>query len=119
MKKIIKNTTQRRKIRIRKKLMDNRGLPRLSVHRSNKHLWAQLIDDKKGHTLFSLSTKNQPLEKKQKLTKTQQASHLGTLSGQAILKLKVTNIRFDKGAYRYHGRVKAFAEAARKTGLKF
>jgi len=99
--------------------MDNKGLPRLSVYRSNKYTWAQIINDKKGHTLLSLSTKNLPQKTDKKPTKTQQASILGTLIAKKALKTKIVHVRFDKGAYRYHGRIKALAESARKAGLKF
>ncbi len=99
--------------------MDNKGLPRLSVHRTNKYTWAQIINDKRGHTLLSLSTKNLPQKTDKKLTKTEQASALGTLIAKKALKVKIIHVRFDKGAHCYHGRVKALAESARKAGLKF
>ncbi len=116
--KIIKNSSERRKIRTRKKLSDNKGLPRFTVFRSNRYLWAQIIDDKKGLTLLSSTTKTLP-ETKEKLTKTQEAQKLGEIIAKKALKLKITRVRFDKGPYRFHGRVKALAQSARKSGLKF
>ena len=110
------NTKIRRLLRVRNKIAQNLGIPRLSVFRSNQHIWAQIIDDKHGKTLVSTSTKTL---KDTKGTKIERA----TLVGQEIAKLaltkKIINIRFDRGLYRYHGRVKALADGARSGGLKF
>ena len=89
--------------------------PRLSVFRSNKHLYAQLIDDDKAVTLEATSDKGF----KGKYTKTDIAGMVGeTLAKRAKTK-KISKVVFDRGSYRYHGRVKALAEGARKGGLKF
>ena len=109
-----RDTKIRRLRKIRGKLSENPNIPRLSVFRSNCHLWAQIIDDKHGKTLASASTKTT----KTKGTKTEQASAVQALA-KAALDKKVTFVRFDRGLYRYHGRVKALAQAARKAGLKF
>lgn len=105
----------RRIRKVRGRLSANSSIPRLSVFRSNYHLWSQIIDDKHGKTLASASTKTI----KTKGTKTEQASAVGQALAKAALDKKVTFVRFDRGLYRYHGRVKALADAARKAGLKF
>lgn len=113
---IIQNQKLRRLRRIRSKIMINLGVPRLSVYRSNQHVWAQVIDDKHGKTLVSASTKT---IKDVKGSKSDKAAAVGTAIAKLALAKHVTKIRFDRGLYRYHGRVKALAQAARKGGLKF
>lgn len=89
---------------------------RLSVARSNQHMQAQLINDSKGVTVVGVSEAN--LTEKAK-TKIERARQLGKLLAEEAKKRKVTKVVFDKGEYRYHGRVKALAEGAREGGLKF
>ncbi len=89
---------------------------RLSVSRSNKGIYAQIIDDAKGITLVGIGQK---AVKDTKGTKTEKAFALGELIAEKAKEKKVTAIVFDKGAYRYHGRVKAVAQGARKGGLVF
>ena len=113
---IIHNTKLRRQIRVRSKLAQNLGIPRLTVFRSNYHIWVQIIDDKHGKTLVSTSTKTLKLTKG---TKTEQAAIVGTAVANLALVKKLVHLRFDRGPYRYHGRVKALANAAREGGLKF
>ena len=94
--------------------------PRLCVFRSLNHIYAQVIDDAKGHTLASASTLNP--EFKSSLdgkAKTTQAELIGSLVARRIRSLGIEQVAFDRGGYKYHGRVKAVAEAARKEGLKF
>jgi large subunit ribosomal protein L18 len=112
---IIQNAKLRRLKRVRSKLSQNLGIPRLSVFRSNQHIWAQIIDDKHGKTLVSASTKSV----ESKGTKTEKAFAVGEAIAALALEKKVKNIRFDRGSYRYHGRVKALAEGARSKGLQF
>ncbi len=112
---ITKNRTQKRQNRVRAKIAKNIGIPRLSVFRTNSHIWAQIIDDKHGKTLVSSSSK----VLKAKGTKTEAATQVGLDIATKALEKKVLNIRFDRGAYKYHGRVKALADAARDGGLKF
>lgn len=90
-------------------------MPRLSVHRSNKFMSAQLIDDDHAVTLVGVS--EQMLETKG--TKTERAKALGVLMAKKAIDAKVKTVVFDRGAYRYHGRVRAFAEGAREGGLQF
>ncbi len=91
--------------------------PRVVVYRSNKFISAQVIDDLAQKTLVAVSQKD--LETKKKLTKIEQARELGTLLAKKTLAKKVKKVRFDRRNYRYHGRVKALAEALRKGGLDF
>jgi len=112
---IIHNSIERRKLKVRKKLSSNQSLPRLSVFRSNRHIWAQIIDDKKAKTLASTSSKIL----KTAVSKTQQSQKVGQQIAKLAQKVNITRVRFDRGPYRYHGRVKALAEAARSAGLKF
>lgn len=98
--------------RVRAKLSDKL---RLSVFRSNKYIFAQIIDDKKGETLLSVSEN----ELKEKLPKAEKAKKLGLLLAEKSKKKKIDEVVFDRGRFRYHGRVKALAEGAREGGLKF
>lgn len=107
---------QRRKNRTRKSILGKTTRPRLTVARSNKHFYAQIIDDLNGKTLVSVHEKEIDGVK---LTKSQKAAQLGKTIAEKALGLKISGIVFDKGAYRYHGRVKAFADTAREGGLKF
>lgn len=88
--------------------------PRLSVFRSNKYLYAQIIDKKGAKVMASANSKQY-----EKLNKTQAAEKLGSDFAKLALGKKIKDVVFDKGAYRYHGRIKAFADAARKEGLNF
>lgn len=115
----MKNNKQtiRRKIRTRSKVQGTHERPRLSVFRSNKFFYGQLIDDVKQVTVLGVSEKL--LGDKKEAGKTARAKqlglHLATLAG----KKKITAVVFDKGSYKYHGRVKAFADGAREGGLIF
>ncbi len=113
---IEQNQKLRRLKRIRNKIAQNLGIPRLSVFRSNQHIWAQIIDDKHGKTLVSASTKT---VKEAKGTKSEKATAVGQAIATLALEKKIINVRFDRGNYRYHGRVKALADGARSGGLKF
>ncbi len=109
------NSKSRRTIRVRRKLAQNIGLPRLSVFRSNQHIWAQIIDDKHGRTLISANTK----VIKEKIKKSEKAFKLGENIAKIALEKNIERVRFDRGPYLYHGRVKAVADGARAGGLKF
>lgn len=110
------NQQQKRLNRVRSKIKHNLGVPRLSVYRTNSHIWVQLIDDKHGKTLVATSSKTLKLKSG---TKTERATQVGLAVAKLALEKKVTKVRFDRGLYRYHGRVKALAEAARSGGLDF
>lgn len=108
------------KARIRKKISGNNEKPRLSVFRSNKHIYAQLFDDIKHVTLVSASTLSKELsEKLVGLNKTEQAELVGKLLAEKALEANIKNVVFDRNGYKFHGRVKALAEGARKGGLIF
>ena len=106
-----------RALRVRHHLSKGSDHLRLSVFRSNQHLWAQIIDDTQGKTLVSASTKNLTKEQ-QKLPKIKQAELVGKLLAKRAKEQK-KQLKFDRGPYKFHGRLKALAEAARKGGLKF
>lgn len=112
---------ERRKQRVRRSLRKNAvGRIRLSVFRSGKHIYAQLIDDSKGVTLASASTLEEGLKKTVKKTATiEAAKSVGALIAEKAKKAKVNEVVFDRGGYLYHGRIKALADAAREAGLSF
>lgn len=112
---IIHDQKLRRLRRVRAKLAENLGIPRLSIFRSNQHIWAQIIDDKHGKTLVSTSSKIL----KVKGTKTEIATQVGAKIAALAVDKKIQKVRFDRGVYKYHGRIKALADAARSAGLKF
>lgn len=91
---------------------------RLTVFRSNKYIYAQIIDDEKGHTLVSASDLGD-LKKTDKLDRIKRAKEVGKILAKRALEKKIVYVWFDKGDYKYHGRVKALAEGAREGGLKF
>lgn len=113
----------RRTTRIRKKILAVSSRPRLTVFRSNVNIYAQIIDDNKATTLVSASSKevklNQPKADQSKAGKMEQAVEVGKLIAEKAVKSKITSVVFDKGSYKFHGRVKALADGAREAGLKF
>ena len=120
-KKIKINSRQRRHKRVRAKIFGTAKCPRLSVFRSNKYIYLQIIDDEKKKTIFSAS--DFELESKgkgkTKIIKTDKAYQAGELLAKKALKSKIKKVVFDRGGYKYHGRIKAAAEGARKAGLQF
>jgi large subunit ribosomal protein L18 len=113
--------TDRRKSRVRRSLKANAtGRPRLSVHRSSKHIYVQLIDDAEGKTVAAASTLEKDLKSSLKTGADRAAAAaVGKLIAERALKAGVKDVVFDRGAYIYHGRVKALADAAREGGLNF
>ena len=110
----------RRHKRIRKKVFGTPERPRLCVFRSNKHIYAQIIDDTIGHTLVSASTLDPELrEKLQKTWNKEAAREVGKLIARRALEKGIKKVVFDRGGYKYHGRVKELAEGAREGGLVF
>ena len=105
---------------IRSKLSGTAERPRLVVFRSLKHIYAQVIDDTAGKTLVAASTVEKELrEKFGKLKKSEQAKEVGKALAQRAKAKGIQQVVFDRGGYRYHGRIKALAEAAREAGLQF
>ena len=113
-------TERRRRIhkRIRKISVGTAERPRLSVYRSNKEIYAQLIDDTKGVTLLAASSRDKELSKA-KGTKIEIANLVGKALGEKAVKAGIEKVSFDRGGNLYHGRVKSLAEGARESGLKF
>jgi len=105
----------RRHHKIRAKVIGTKERPRLSVFRSNQHMYVQLIDDQEGKTLVSVND----LKMKEKVNKMEISKKIGKLAAEKALEKKIKEVVFDRGGYKYHGRVKAIAEAAREAGLKF
>ena len=117
MKKI--NNKIKRKIRNRKKLKKvSTGRFRISVSKSLNNLSAQIIDDKLNKTLVSASSKEKDI-KKNKTKKIDKSTVIGEILAKRALEKKIDKVFFDRGEYRYHGRIKVFAETLRKNGLKF
>lgn len=105
--------------RIRRKIGEGTAQkPRLSVFRSNKEIYVQLIDDLKGQTLASVSSKDKDITA-QKGTKIEKSKLVGTAIAKKATELGLKDVTFDRGGYLYHGRVKAVADGAREGGLKF
>ncbi len=115
-----KNKRLRRKIRIRKKIKGTAERPRLTVYRSLKYIYAQLIDDVEGKTIVSASTVEKEVKEKLKSTKNIEAAKVvGELVAKRALERGIESVVFDRNGYKYHGRIKALADAAREAGLKF
>lgn len=111
---------KRRHNRVRAKVIGTTSRPRLCLFRSLNHIYAQVIDDAKGNTIASASTLEPELKgNSQGKTKTARAELVGSLVAKRALEKGISQVVFDRGGYKYHGRVKALAEAARQGGLKF
>jgi large subunit ribosomal protein L18 len=139
LQKVKQQKRARRHQRVRAKIKGTAKRPRLSVFRSNKHIYTQLIDDEKGHTLVSASdleldrgkqrraqrksvksvSKSAESISKSLKSKIETAKEVGRLIAKKALEKKIKQVVFDRGGYKYHGRVKALAEGAREEGLKF
>jgi large subunit ribosomal protein L18 len=109
----------RRHIGIRKRVEGLPGRPRLSVYKSLNHMYAQIIDDLAGRTLCCASTADAELKLDKKTGNSAAAAAVGKLLATRAKEAKISTVQFDRGGFRYHGRVKALADAARKEGLKF
>ncbi len=116
-----KESIQRRAQRVRRQIKKvSGGRPRLSVHRSSKNIYAQVIDDERGHTIASASTLEKDLKGSLKTgADVSAAAAIGKLVAERAVQAGVTEVVFDRGPYIYHGRVKALADAAREGGLQF
>ena len=108
---------KKRHQRIRRKISGTAECPRLNVFRSNKNIYAQLIDDVEGVTLASASTLDSEISTED--SKIEQAATVGKLIAERAKENNFTEVVFDRGGYQYHGRVKALAESARENGLEF
>lgn len=111
---------KRRHRRVRKKIFGTAERPRLDVFRSLRHIYAQIIDDEQGHTLVAASTLDPDLrDQLTGLDKTAQAKVVGKALAERALVKRIRKVVFDRGGCKYHGRVKALAEASREGGLEF
>jgi large subunit ribosomal protein L18 len=107
------------RMRIRKKISGTAEKPRLAVFRSNKQIYVQVIDDLKGVTLLSACSKEKEIAVKTGIKKKEQAAFVGKLLAAKCKEKGIENVVFDRSGYKYHGRVKSLADAAREGGLKF
>tara|TARA_B100001029_G_C14791579_1_gene302119 strand:+ start:225 stop:581 length:357 start_codon:yes stop_codon:yes gene_type:complete len=114
-------TRERKKFRIRSKLkkVSDQERYRLSVSRSSKNISAQIIDDSKNITILSASSKDKSIKSNDKKSKTEISKVVAESLAKKALEKKITKIYFDRGLYKYHGRVKTFAETLRKNGMEF
>jgi large subunit ribosomal protein L18 len=120
MKMTRKESTRRRHARVRKDVNGTTERPRLAVYRSNQHIYAQVIDDVKQHTIVSASTLESDLKKVLDSANTCDASaQVGKLLAERAIAQGIKQVVFDRGGNLYHGRVKALADAAREGGLEF
>ena len=117
---MLKKQLRRKKIQssIRKKIRGTGARPRLSVYRSNKDIYAQLIDDLTGVTIAAASSAQKEIQS-EKANKVDKAKLVGKVIGEKAKESGITEVVFDRGGYLYHGRVKSLAEGAREAGLKF
>ena len=110
----------KRHTRVRARVKGTTSVPRLCVFRSPKHIYAQVIDDSVGHTLAYASTLDAEIKGSANgKTKTARSELVGSLVAKRSLSKGISQVAFDRGGYKYHGRVKALADAARQAGLKF
>ncbi|MEH7112789.1 50S ribosomal protein L18 [Neobacillus niacini] len=117
--KLDKNASRKKRhARVRSKLSGTAARPRLNVFRSNKHLYAQLIDDMSGVTLASASTMEKDLNL-ESTSNVDAAKLVGELVAKRAVEKGITAVVFDRGGYLYHGRIQALADAARENGLQF
>jgi large subunit ribosomal protein L18 len=107
----------RRKYRVRRKLSGTPARPRMTVFRSNRYIYAQVIDDRAGRTLAAASSQEGELKGSRLTVET--AARVGSLLGERAKDAGVSTVVFDRAGYKYHGRIKALADAAREAGLEF
>ena len=111
------NRKKRRKLRIRKKIYGTPDRPRVTVYKSNRFTYLQAIDDEAGRTLANASNKEKDLSDIK--NNAESLSRLGTVFGERMKEKKIESVVFDRNGYLFHGRVKAIADAIRKTGIQF
>lgn len=119
--KIKKERRNRRRSRVGSRIFGTAGRPRLSVYRSLRHIYGQLIDDQNQKSITGASSLSPELRKElqEKVRKTEVSKKVGIFLGRKALEKGIVQIVFDRGPYKYHGRLKAFAEGMREAGLKF
>jgi large subunit ribosomal protein L18 len=107
------------KQRIRKRIRGTNERPRMTVFRSNRQIYVQLVNDLTGETMVSASSKNKEVAGQKNINKSEQAKLVGKLVAERSLAKGINNVVFDRNGYLYHGRIKVLAESAREGGLKF
>lgn len=107
------------RMRIRKKIKGTAESPRLAVYRSNKQIYVQVVDDLNGQTILSASSREKQVAGQTGIKKTEQAKLVGKLLAEKCKEKGIVSVVFDRSGYKYHGRVKSLADAAREGGLKF
>jgi large subunit ribosomal protein L18 len=107
------------RMRIRKKINGTEEAPRLAVYRSNKQIYVQVVNDLKGETILSASSKEKEIAAQTGIKKVEQAKLVGKLLAAKCKEKGIEKVVFDRSGYKYHGRVKSLADAAREGGLKF
>ena len=112
-------TRKQRHVRVRKRVFGSAERPRLNVYRSNLHIYAQVIDDAKGHTLAAASSLDTSLKDAKNGANVAGAQAVGRLVAERAKAAGIDKVVFDRGGYLYHGRIKALADAAREGGLEF
>ncbi|MDK2950688.1 MAG: large subunit ribosomal protein [Kosmotogales bacterium] len=120
-KRIDKKLNRKKKhLSIRRKISGTSEKPRLAVFKSEKHIYAQIIDDMKGNTIVSASTVDKELKEELKKTwNIEAAEKVGELLAKRAVEKGISSVVFDRGGFKYHGRIKSLADSARKAGLKF
>ena len=119
MYKTKKEKIRRRHMRIRKKVSGSATVPRFNVHVSENHIYIQFIDDVAGKTLAATSSLDPQFKESKAKINLAGAEVLGKLAAEKAMQAGISQVVFDRGGFRYHGKVKALADSARKTGLKF
>jgi large subunit ribosomal protein L18 len=121
LQRVLTKRVERRKRRIRGKIKGTESRPRLTVTRSNKHIYAQIIDDVAGKTLVSASDADKEIKNSigSDMNKTATATAVGKALAERASKANIDNVVFDRNGLLYHGRIKSLADAAREAGLKF
>ncbi|MBI5893569.1 MAG: 50S ribosomal protein L18 [Deltaproteobacteria bacterium] len=114
-----RSTYLKRKFRVRKKVVGIAERPRLNVYRSNKHIYAQVVDDAKGRTIASASSLSKEIRTLSVKGKINTAKKVGELAAKNAIAKGIDKVVFDRGGFLYHGRIKAAADGAREAGLKF
>ena len=114
-----KNTLQRRKLRIKRKIRAQKGNLRLCISKSNKSFYAQIIDDEKGLTLIGISTLSESFKDLKSKKNIEAAKALGKVFAEKAVALGLKKVVFDRNGNLYHGKIKAFADSARENGLEF
>lgn len=113
-----KNKREKRRLSIRSKIYGTSEMPRLSVFRSNKFIYGQVIDDDKANTLVEFSSNKLPVDVSKGKNNSEEAFEVGKEIAKRALEKGIKSVVFDRGGYRYHGRVKSLSEGAREGGLK-